>query len=159
MGRAKTFYRMRIRFIFPQMSLFVKAAVTSCAHCILANSVVRKASKLLYSSPFPKPFSVIHIDLWAPGVTVLPSGNSYVLVCMDELTGSMHVTPIPDSESCTLAKHFMEFLLHFGLCSIIVVDAASTFMGNFKQMCDALNFTLVPLAKRNHQAMRVERIL
>ena len=78
---------------------------------------------------------------------------------MDELTGFVCVTPIPDSESCTLAKHFMEFLLRFGLCSIVVVDAASTFMGNFKQMCDALNFTLTPLAKRNHQAMRVERFL
>ena len=159
MGRDKTFYRMRIRFTFPLMYSFVRSAVDSCAHCILANSVVRESSELMYPSPSPEPFSVIHIDLWAPGVTVSPSGNSYVLVCMDELTGFVYVTPIPDSESRTLAKHFMEFLLRFGLCSIVVVDAASTFRGNFKLMCDALNLTIVTLAKRNHQAMRVERFL
>ena len=89
---------MRIRFTFPKMSSFVKSAVASCAHCILANSVVPEASKLLYSSPSPETFSVIYINLWAPGVTVSPSGNSYVLVCMDELTGFVYVTPIPDSE-------------------------------------------------------------
>ena len=148
MGRDKPFYRMRIRFIFPQMYSFVKSAVNSCAHCILANSVVRESSELVYPSPSPEPFSAIHIDLWAPGITFSPSGNSYVLVCMDELTGFVYVTPIPDSESPTLAKHFMEYILRFGLCSIVVVDAASTFMGNFKQMCDALNLTLATLAKR-----------
>ena len=53
----------------------------------------------------------------------------------------------------------MEFLLRFGLCSIVVVDAASTLMGNFKQICDALNLTLVTLGKRNHQAMQVVSFL
>ena len=48
-----------------------------------------------------------------------------MLVCMDELTGFVYVTLLPDSESCTLAKHFMIFLLRLGLCSIVVVDAAS----------------------------------
>ena len=123
---------MRIWFIFPKTTLFVKSAVASCAHYILANSVVHEASELLYPSLSPEPFSVIHIDLWAPGVTVSPRGNSYVLVCMDELAGFVYATLLPDSESCTLAKHFMEFLLRFGLCSIVVVDAASSFLGDFK---------------------------
>ena len=42
---------------------------------------------------------------------------------------------------------------------MVVVDAASSFLGDFKQMCDALNLTFAPLSKRNHQAMRVERFL
>ena len=78
---------------------------------------------------------------------------------MDELIGFMYITLLPDSESYTLAKHLLEFLLRFGLCFIVVVDAASSFLGDFKQMCNALNLTLVPLVKRNHQAMRVERFL
>ena len=76
-----------------------------------------------------------------------------------KLAGFVYVTPILDSELCTLAKHFMGFLFRVGLCSIVAVDAARSFLDDFKQMCDALNLTLVPLAKRSHQAMRVECFL
>ena len=76
---------------------------------------------------------------------------------MDELTGFVYVVPIPDTLSSTIAKHFMEFFLCFGLCSLVIVDANNRFLGTFCQMCAALNLTLAPLAKRNHPAMRVKR--
>lgn len=91
MGFYKTFYRIRVRFIFPGMRKFISHSIKSCAHCILANSTVRDASELMYSTPPAEPFSVIHADLWSPGSVLSPSANSYILVCMDELTGFVYV--------------------------------------------------------------------
>lgn len=111
MGRTKTVYHMLVHFIFPGLYAFVESAVKSCTHCILANSVVHDARELIYSSPFSELFSIVHIDLWALGIAVFPSGNSYIFVCMDELTGFVYVTPVPDSGSSTLAKHLWSFSL------------------------------------------------
>ena len=153
----KTFHRLCVCFIFPGMRNFTTQSIKSCAHCILANLTVRDASELMYSTPTAKPFSVIHANLWSPGSVQSHFTNSYILICIDELTGFVYVVLVPDTSSSTIAKHFMEFLLRFGLCSLVIVDADNCFLGNFRQMCAALNLTLAPLAKFNHTAMRVER--
>ena len=111
----------------------------------------------MYSTPPAKPFSIIDADLWSPGSVQSPFANYYILICMEELTGFVYVVPVPDTLSSTIAKHFMEFLLRFGLCSLVIVDADNRFLVNFCHMCAALNLTLAPLLKHNHPAMRVER--
>ena len=139
------------------MRTFTTQSIKSCAHCILANSTVRDASELMYSTPTAEPFSVIHADLWSTRSVQSPPANSYILICMDELTGFVYVVPVPNTSSRTIAKHFKEFLLCFGLCSLVIIDADNRFLGKFCQMCAALNLTLAQLAKRNHPAMHMEQ--
>ena len=111
------------------MRNFTAQSIKSCAHYILANSTVRDASELMYSTPPAKPFSVIHADLWFPGSVQSPFANSYILICMDEHTVFCYEVPVPDTLSSTIAKHFMEFLLRFGLCFLVIQTTA--FLGFF----------------------------
>ena len=48
-------------------------------------------------------------------------------------------------------------LLKYGMCAVIVVDAASNFKGIFEQMCSILSITFWPLSRGNHHGLSVER--
>ena len=49
----------------------VKAAVTGCGHCVVANNVSHQAQHILGSlSMDEEPFDIILIDIWIPGLTI-----------------------------------------------------------------------------------------
>jgi hypothetical protein len=77
---------------------------------------------------------------------------------MCDLTGFVVQSAVTAITSHDLARIFyQEFLLKFGMCSMVVVDAGSNFLAVFEAMCDVLKIRFHAAAKGNHKAVSVER--
>ena len=159
MGPYKTLHRIRLRFFWPKVRADVFDWCQQCAHCIATSNNIRRHSELMFSWPVSTPFFILHIDLWQPGKTEERfSGSTHLLAAMCDLTGFIVCHPVSNTTSDDLARVFMEeVLLKVGLCGLVVVDAASAFLSNFKDMCDALGLRFHQAARGNHKAVSVER--
>ena len=159
MRKFKTLHRLRLRFFWPHMRANVESWCKECAHCIATSSHVRRHSELLFSWPVSVPFFILHVDLWSPGHTTEPmSGSTHVLAAMCDLTGFVINESVANITASALATNFMHhFLLKIGLCGLIVVDAGSTFLGVFEEMCNLLGLRFHAASRGNHKAVSVER--
>ena len=158
MGKTKTLLVLRMRFFWPQMRKDILQWVNACTSCIAAQAGRREQSGLVHSWPVTTPFAIVSVDIWLPGSVSNADGYSCLLNAMCDMTQFVVVQGAKSTESSYLARLFMEgFLLKFGLCLLVVIDADSSFRGTFEKMCKALNLRFHVVAKRNHKAVGVER--
>ena len=76
---------------------------------------------------------------------------------MCDLTGFVVAHSVRDITAEGLASTFMqEILLKVGLCGLVVVDAASSFLSVFEQMCAVLGLRFHPATRGNHKAVSME---
>jgi Integrase zinc binding domain len=69
-GVYKTYWRIAARYYWPTMYSDMRKAVTECGHYILGNNTSHQAQQILGSLSFDdKPFDIISVDIWIPGVT------------------------------------------------------------------------------------------
>ena len=159
MGEYKTLFRIRMRFYWPGIRKNVKDWVKCCAHCCAYNIWRNRKSELYFSWPVTTPFYIMHVDLWMPGH--LTDDNNNTVQCMNamcDLTQFVVSTLVDDATSENLARLFMEnVVLSFGMVAVVVVDADSKFLNDFKTMCDVLKITFWPLSRGNHKGNSVER--
>lgn len=160
MGPYKTLHRIRIRFFWPKVRTDVFEWCQQCAHCIATSNNIRRHSELMFSWPISVPFFILHVDLWQPGKTVEKfTGSTHLLTAMCDLTGFVICHQVSDITSEGLARVFMEeVLLKVGMCGLVVVDAASSFLSVFQIMCEKiLGIRFHPASRGNHKAVSVER--
>jgi hypothetical protein len=158
MKEFKTLHRLRLRFLWPKMRSDISSWVRMCPHCILTDKQTRENKELVFSWPVTSPFFILHVDLWAPGSLTDYRGNTYLLAGMCDLTGFVVQTAVSQITSHDLARIFyQEFLLKFGMCGMVVVDAGSSFLAVFEAMCEVLQIRCHAAAKGNHKAVSVER--
>ena len=158
MGYYKTLHRIRLRFFWPRMKTEISSWVKSCPHCLLTNKHTRRAHEIMFSWPVTSPLYMLHVDIWVPGDYRDYKGNQYLLTAMCDLTGFVVATAVASTKSQALTvAFFQEILLKVGMCGIVVVDAASTYLKEFTAMCSTLQIRLHPAARGNHKAVSVER--
>ena len=65
---------------------------------------------------------------------------------------------VVNASSEILAKLFIEqYVLSFGMITVIVVDADSKLLGIFMAICNALDIQFWPLSRGNHKGLGVEK--
>jgi hypothetical protein len=158
MKEFKTLHRLRLQFLWPKMRSDISSWVRMCPHCVLTDKQTRENKELVFSWPVTSPFFILHVDLWAPGALTDYRGNTYLLAGMCDLTGFVVQSAVSNITSHDLARIFYsEFLLKFGMCGMVVVDAGSNFLAIFEAMCDVVKIRFHPAAKGNHKAVSVAR--
>ena len=143
---------------WPCCTLDIKLWMTTCSHYIAVQSNHCVSSKLCFSWPIIAPFSILHADLWSPGVATSADGYTQVLGPMCNLTGFVILAPLRSILSNDLAVAFMErVLLQIWFCHIIHVDAGNKFRSVFEVMCNSLSLWFSAVAKGNHQSLSIEQ--
>jgi hypothetical protein len=155
----KALHRLCLHFLWPKMRGNISSWVRMCPHCVLTDKNTRENKELVFSWPaVTSPFFILHVDLWAPDSIKDYRGNTYLLIGMCNLTGFVVQSAITNITSHDLARVFyQEFLLKFGMCGLVVVDAGSNFLATFEAMCQALSIHFHAAAKGNHKAVSVEQ--
>jgi hypothetical protein len=156
MKEFKTLHRLRLRFLWPKMRGNISSWVRRmCPHCVLTDKQTRENKELVFSWPVTSPFFILHVDLWAPGsLTADYRGNTYLLAGMCDLTSFVVQSAVTNITPHDLARVFYEeFLLKFGMCGMVVVDAGINFLAIFEAMCDVLMIRFHAAAKGNHKAV------
>ena len=157
-GTHKTFWRIAVRFWWPQMFKDVTELVKACAHCILANSVSRESSAYLYSYVNDSPFDIMFLDVWTPGEIPSSLGHVKVLTMLEGMCGFAGAAAITKEDSIAVAQAtFSAFFVPFGLPRLVVVDAGNPMHGVLVVMCKTLGVPHMAVARGNHRAIRNER--
>jgi hypothetical protein len=114
----------------------------------------RDNKELVFSWPVTSPFFILHVDLWAPGPLTDYRGNTYLLACMCDLTCFVVQSAVTNITSHDLARVFYEeFLLKFGMCGMVIIDAGSNFLATFEaMMCNVLTIRFHAAAKESQSS-------
>ena len=133
-GVHKTFWRIAVRFWWPQMLRDVTELVKACAHCILGNSVSRDASAYLYSYVNDSPFDIIFLDVWTLGEIPSSLGHVKVLTMLEGMCGFVGAAALDKEDSTAVAQAtFASFFIPFRLPRLVVVDAGNPMHGHHVQ--------------------------
>ena len=89
----------------------------------------------MFSWPISSLFAILHVNLWSPGYMTDHNGYIALMNIMCDMDQFIVVVPVPDENSATLARHFMQHvLLKFGMHHLVVIDNGTPFKGDFVAM-------------------------
>ena len=154
----RTYSRLRLRYFWPNLYKYCKAAISNCPGCAISNCTRRTSSDLVYSFPVDAPMRVLMVDIYSVGTDVNFEGNRYHLIACDVMTSFSVSEPTPEQNATVFAGALMKIFLRFGFSHTIVVDKDSKFRGVFADTAKLLNINLHVLSGGNHDAMIVERV-
>ena len=129
-GSFGTLRRLQNFVVWPRMTTDVKDFLKTCPHC-QGNRRNPQATVPQITDIPSKPFERVGVDLTGPFLPS-PTGNKYLLVVVDHLTGWAEVYPIPDKRSQTVwMKLYSEFFSRFGFPNVLITDQGQEFNSEF----------------------------
>jgi hypothetical protein len=152
-----TLHRIRLRYHWPHMYSYIKQNIDDCVACVLRNGGTRATSEFLYSFPVSAPFITVHADAWVPGKTASFDGYIGLMIVVCHMTGFATIEPLKEMNSSSFAKSVYAILLRYGLSQLVITDPDSKFKGIFKEAFSILKIQHHLSARRNHNAILVER--
>ena len=76
LGMLKTLSQICSQLIWPHCTSDIRLWVATCSHCVAVQSSCRDSSKLCFSWLITASFSILHVDLWSPGVATSAVGHT-----------------------------------------------------------------------------------
>ena len=138
-GQAKTYQRLRQRFMWYGMARSCKSYVESCSVCNASKKPNRRPRAGLgrYHAGFP--MERVHLDILGPFVESR-QGNKYILSMIDQFSKWIELAAIPDQTAEVIAKRFLSrFITTFGCPLEVHTDQGRNFTSNlFQALCDLL---------------------
>ena len=142
LGYEKSLKRLRQSYIWYQMAKDCKDYINACAVCNVNKKSCRrpKAALQMYHAGYP--MERVHLDILGP-FTPSESGNSYVLVMIDQFSKWIECVALPNQSADLVAREFFNhFVVTFGCPLTIHTDQGKNFDGNlFKELCEILQIT------------------
>lgn len=138
-GFHKTFHKIKQLYSWPTMKHDIKKFIESCTSC-QTNKLVRKKNKepMIITDTSEQSFQKIALDIVGP-LTLTEQGNKYILTIQDNLTKYTQAYPIPNQESQTIAKTFVnEFICKFALPQTILTDQGTNFLSQLMKSVSKL---------------------
>lgn len=138
-GVAKTYYRIKKQYRWPNMLKDVAEYIKKCPKCQKNKHSPEGRSPMVLTDTAHKPFDKVYLDIVGP-LPVTHSGNKYILTFEDDLTRFMDCYAIPDCEAGTVAKTFYEEIItRYRIPGKVITDQGSNFMSElFSQLCKFL---------------------
>lgn len=128
-GHSKTLARIQENYVWPGMRRHTKEYLAACVHCntVTPQSVPNPRGKI--PTP-PAPFHTWGIDLVGPFKRD-QRGRTYLLTCVDHLTGWVEAVPIASKKANLVQDTFMEQIVaRYGLPHVIQSDNGGEFNSN-----------------------------
>ena len=136
-GISRTIRKIKSKYNWPSLRKDVKNFIKNCKSCQI-NKLTRKKSKMpmQITDTATYPFQKVYLDIVGP-LPLTINGNKFILTFQDDLSKYSLAIPIPNSESETIAKKFVEyFISKFGITVTLVTDQGTNFTSNlFKDLC------------------------
>ena len=153
LGVEKTLYKIRQAFYWPGMTGSVKGYCSSCDVCAV-NKLSRQSNKApLGQYLVGEPMERVQMDILGP-LPVTACNNRYILVIMDWFTKWTECVAIPDMESKTVAKAFLDnFVCRFGTPLQVYTDQGRSFESKLlEDLCEFLGIQKTHATSQRPQA-------
>jgi hypothetical protein len=128
-----TLHRLRMRFHWPEMYLYIKRMCHACPGCALLNPLRGSSLELIYHFPNEAPFQVLFVDAYSTGKYSGFEGCKIYLIAACGMTGFSTIETIHRANLTTFASGIMKIQLRFGFCHRIVLDKDSNFGGHSRR--------------------------
>ena len=102
-GISATLKRVRARFHFPEMQLFISAMTMSCQACIQKIKFPANQKSVFISRELSAPFQKISWDIVGK-LPKSPDQNVFLLTMIDQFTRWPEAVPLPDKSAQSIAK-------------------------------------------------------
>ena len=76
----RTFHRIRQRYFWPEMFLYIRRMCRACPGCRMSNLTRRRTADLVYSFPIDAPMRVLMVDIYAAGAEFNFEGTKHYLI-------------------------------------------------------------------------------
>ncbi|CAF1472839.1 unnamed protein product, partial [Rotaria sordida] len=138
-GIARTWSQLRNAYYWPRMKETIMSYIKSCDKCSKFNLDQRKPPGFLQPIQPPNDvFQILGMDWWGPTIPSL-SGNRYVLVVTDRLSGYVFATASPTNTAQDTARILMEkIILVHGPPDILITDQGTHFKNELLQAISKL---------------------
>ena len=137
MGRRRTSFRVRQRFIWPGMYADVRAFCEGCTLCQRRHRPSPAKRAPMVTEMTSKPFQRIALD-----ITEMPmsaKGNKYALVIMDYFSKYVRIYPMADQTTETILDCLLDWVHDFGVPNRLHSDQGRQFESRmFQAMCERL---------------------
>ena len=139
LGIPKTIERVRLRFYWPNYRQDVTLHCTICDKCNIRKPPARRDRAPMQSYVVGIPGERVAMDILGP-FPVSSNGAKYILVVGCYFTRYIEAYALPDQESITIARVFVnEFVSRFGVPRIVHTDQGRNFESKlFKDMCSLM---------------------
>lgn len=139
-GVNRTFNRMKSYFKFSNMFDRIKNYIKSCKSCQTNKPSRSSKMPMAITSTSSQPFEKIFLDIVGPINPVSFRNNNFILTLQDDLTKFSIAVPLPDQESETVARAFVDnFLCIYGAPSYVLTDQGTNFQSDlFKNVSKLL---------------------
>ena len=159
-GIAKTLYRLRQQFFWPNMASQVKQYLENCEVCKTTkapNTVLR--AEMGKSFSVDRPFQHLYIDFLGP-YPRSKIGNTQIFVVLDQLTKFVFIKPLRKANAQSVIKFLQEEIFFvYGVPESILSDNGSQFIGHeFSKMIKTFGITHYRTAVYSPQANASERV-
>lgn len=158
-GFHKTYWKIAVRFYWPNMSTDVREMQLGCGHCRVVNNSSHEAQQSLRTVMSDAPFDVLVLDIWHPGKSAATkTKTAHVLVALDLLTAFAIGQFVHSLESSHIATTmFSSCFSVTGLPKLVIIDSGSEFAGVLCQLCQSIGIAHHTVSRGNHKAILVER--
>ncbi|CAF1317570.1 unnamed protein product [Rotaria sordida] len=133
-GTGRTWSTLRNTYYWPRMKDTITSYIKSCDKCSQFNVDRHKPPGFLQSIQPPNDvFQILGMDWWGP-TTISLSGNRYVLVITDRLSGYVFAKASPTNTAQDSARILMEeIILVHGSPDVIITDQGTHFQNELMQ--------------------------
>lgn len=156
-GGKRMLKRISPLFKWDNMKRDVENYVRQCESCQKNKIWPTNKIPMKITTTSSEPFQKIYMDI----IILVQSedNNRYGLVIQDDLTRFLTVAPMPDQESETVAKTFVDyFICRYGCPLEVVTDQGANFMSSLmKNVCKLLKIKKICTSAYHPQANLVER--
>ena len=139
-GVYRTLKRIKNYYRFPKMMTTIRNFISKCAQC--QKNKVGKLNKcpLKITTTAKVPFEKLFLDVVGP-LPITENENKFILTLQDDLTKFSLGVCLPNQETSTIARAFVDHCIClFGSPQSVVTDMGSNFMSElFKSICKILS--------------------
>ena len=141
-GVKKSLQRSRSSFFWPNQFTDVCNYISRCEICQKRNFQGMRKAKIKALPVVTQPLQRVGIDLIGK-LSPSRSGNCYILTIVDHFTRFVQAYPLPNKQSATVSKAFMDFVCRYGCPEHVVSDRGSEFTSNvFHELLKSLKSKL-----------------
>eukprot|EP00731_Ephydatia_muelleri_P000823 Em0001g823a len=132
MGKTRTLYRIKERFMWHGMVKDVVSLLSKCDVCQCMNRKLTTGVRELHPIPVKAPWYMVGIDFIGPLSPVAKDGSRYILTISDYFTKWVEVVPTVNKMASTVASSLFKIFMRMELPRVLLSDNGSEF-------CNALN--------------------
>lgn len=152
-GIMRTYKRIKSFYFFPKMLERIRKFIKRCEACQKNKAGFQNKLPMTITTTSKKPFEKIFMDIVGP---IIPSllNNRYILTIQDDLTKFSLAIALPNQETNTIARAFVEnFVCNYGTPDIILTDQGSNFVSELmKRVCKILKIDKIQTSAYHPQS-------